>query len=131
MEAGSDTTSSTLLNFILALAKYPRVLERAHEELDQICGTERSPTVEDIHKLPYISACVNEVRNTALSRPYIWFFLFLFFFPITKVVFAGPAMEAYSSWWDPARSYPRRQLRGIRYPQGDNTFRKYVVDSSK
>lgn len=66
MEAGSDTTASTLLNFILALTKYPRVLKQAQEEIDKACGNGRSPTVEDLDNLPYLSACVSEVQYIAL-----------------------------------------------------------------
>jgi cytochrome P450 len=63
MEAGSDTTSSVLLNFVLALTKYPDVLKEAQKELDAVCATERSPTVQDFDKLPYMSACVAEVES--------------------------------------------------------------------
>ena len=62
MEAGSDTTASTLLSFILALTKYPEVMRKAQEELDQLCGTERSPAIEDFGKLPYLTACMTEVK---------------------------------------------------------------------
>ncbi|KAM5344615.1 hypothetical protein ACJ41O_013150 [Fusarium nematophilum] len=34
MEAGSDTTAGTLLSFVLAMAKYPRVQNEAQKELD-------------------------------------------------------------------------------------------------
>lgn len=61
MEAGSDTTASTLLNFILAISKYPDILKKAQAELDSICGTERSPSIEDCDKLPYMRACIAEV----------------------------------------------------------------------
>ncbi|KAH8801444.1 cytochrome P450 [Xylogone sp. PMI_703] len=61
MEGGSDTTSSTLLSFLLAMVKYPRVFKKAQEAVDKICGTNRSPTFEDLENLPYIKSCVNEV----------------------------------------------------------------------
>lgn len=38
MEGGSDTTSSALLSFILAMVKYPDVLKKAHEEAERVCG---------------------------------------------------------------------------------------------
>ena len=63
MEAGSDTTASTLLSFILALTTYPEVLRKAQKELDDLCGAERSPSIEDFGKLPYLTACMTEVRS--------------------------------------------------------------------
>lgn len=61
MEGGSDTTASTLLSFLLAMVKYPRVLSKAQEELDKICGSGRSPTFEDVEQMMYIKHCVTEV----------------------------------------------------------------------
>ena len=63
MEAGSDTTASTLMSFLLAVAKYPGVLKKCQAEVDALCGTERSPSTEDIAKLPYIRATMSEVRR--------------------------------------------------------------------
>ena len=67
MEAGSDTTSSTLLTFILAMTNYPHVLKKAQEELDTVCGTNRSPTTEDFGHLPYMTACISEVRTIVIT----------------------------------------------------------------
>lgn len=63
MEAGSDTTSSTLLSFLLAMLENPTALKRAQEAVDGVCGLERSPTLDDVDKLPYIEACMHEVRT--------------------------------------------------------------------
>ena len=68
MEAGSDTTSSTLLSFLLGLLQNPEAQKRAQEEVDRCCGTERSPGPEDLENLPYIEACMNEVSET--HHPY-------------------------------------------------------------
>jgi cytochrome P450 family 619 len=61
MEGGSDTTASTLLSFLLAMAKHPSILKKAQEEVDKICGDKRSPTFEDLDSLPYVKACATEV----------------------------------------------------------------------
>jgi cytochrome P450 len=61
MEAGSDTTASTLFSFVLAMIAYPLAFEKAQEEIDRVCGTSRSPTSDDIKDLPYLRACMNEV----------------------------------------------------------------------
>ena len=60
MEAGSDTTSSTLLSFLLAMIKYPETLKKAKTEVDQLCGATRSPTSDNITELPYLRACMDE-----------------------------------------------------------------------
>lgn len=63
MEAGSDTTASALLSFLLAMIKHPEVLKKCQSEVDAQCTTERSPSIEDIEHLPYVRACMNEVRK--------------------------------------------------------------------
>ena len=65
IEVGSDTTASTLLAFLMAMMKYPRVLRRAQEVVDKVCGTDRSPRFEDLEQLEYIRNCVDEVSIVA------------------------------------------------------------------
>ncbi|OCL13013.1 cytochrome P450 [Glonium stellatum] len=60
MEAGSDTTASTLLSFLLAMTKFPHALKKCQEEVDAICGVERSPDINDFEKLSYLRATMNE-----------------------------------------------------------------------
>ncbi|KAL2787809.1 cytochrome P450 [Aspergillus keveii] len=60
MEAGSDTTASTLLSFILALTMHPEVLKKAQSEVDSVCGSERSPTFADIENLKYLKCWMDE-----------------------------------------------------------------------
>ncbi len=57
--AGSDTSSSTLITFILACCAYPEVVPRAQEELDRVVGSYRSPGLDD--DLPYVRAFCKEV----------------------------------------------------------------------
>jgi cytochrome P450 len=61
MEGGSDTTSSTLLSFILAMTKYPYVLRKLQQCVDSVCGMQRTPNFEDLDRLPYVKSCVQEV----------------------------------------------------------------------
>jgi cytochrome P450 len=60
LEAGSDTTSSTLYGFILALLVWPEVQKKAQEEIDRVVGPNRLPTIEDYDQLPYIRSCIKE-----------------------------------------------------------------------
>ncbi|KAJ5640708.1 hypothetical protein N7528_000333 [Penicillium herquei] len=69
MEGGSDTTSSTLLAFVLAMASHPNVLRKAQEELDRVCGNTRSPGFYDLPKLEYMRACMNETLRWRPMAP--------------------------------------------------------------
>jgi cytochrome P450 len=60
MEAGADTTANQILTIILALAKNPRIQEKARKEIDAVCGTERAPLFSDFEKMPYVNAIIKE-----------------------------------------------------------------------
>ncbi|KAK3402352.1 cytochrome P450 [Sordaria brevicollis] len=59
--AGSDTSSSTLITFILACCAFPDAMLKAQAELDSVIGPDRSPHWDDGPSLPYINAFVKEV----------------------------------------------------------------------
>ncbi|EJT98951.1 cytochrome P450 [Dacryopinax primogenitus] len=59
--AGSDTSSSTLVTFVLACCAFPECLPKAWEELDRVVGNARSPDLGDAPSLPYVNAFVKEV----------------------------------------------------------------------
>lgn len=56
----SETTATAILTNILLLAKYPEAQEKAREELDLVCGTERMPHWSDFERLPYINCIIKE-----------------------------------------------------------------------
>ncbi|OAL33083.1 Fumitremorgin C synthase [Fonsecaea nubica] len=60
---GVDTTSSTMIGCILAMACFQDVQAKSHKEMDEVIGQERSPDWADIDqgKLPYLAAIVKEV----------------------------------------------------------------------
>ncbi|KAI0154793.1 cytochrome P450 [Xylariaceae sp. FL1272] len=60
LEAGSDTTSSTLYGFVCAMLLFPEVQAKAQKELDEVIGSRRMPDLDDEFSLPYIRACVKE-----------------------------------------------------------------------
>ena len=60
IEAGAESTSSTINSCFKYLAANPRTQTCAHAELDQVVGASRSPTFADQANLPYISAIVKE-----------------------------------------------------------------------
>ncbi|GAB1315358.1 Cytochrome P450 monooxygenase [Madurella fahalii] len=59
--AGSDTSSSTLVTFVLACCAFPDAMRKAQAELDRFIGPNRSPHWDDSPNLPYINAFVKEV----------------------------------------------------------------------
>lgn len=66
-------SSSVLVSFIMAMALYPEVQERAQAELDSVLGSNRLPTFADRDSLPYIRAlCLELLRlycPTPIGRP--------------------------------------------------------------
>ena len=60
IEAGSETTSAALNTAILYLSANPDVRRKAHEEIDKVVGSSRSPSFDDEVDLPYIRAIVKE-----------------------------------------------------------------------
>lgn len=70
-DAATDTTTATALTFILALALYPELLRKAQDEVDRVCDEQSKdmPTHLDIGRLPYVKACILEVRLHCLRSP--------------------------------------------------------------
>ncbi|KAL2402864.1 Cytochrome P450 monooxygenase [Exophiala dermatitidis] len=58
---GVDTTSGTMISFILAMCVFPEAQRKAQEELDRVVGRERVPEWTDEPNLPYVKAAVSEV----------------------------------------------------------------------
>lgn len=59
-DAGVETTHTTLQIFTLACLAYPGWISTAQRELDDIVGPDRLPDFDDLDKLPYIQAVVEE-----------------------------------------------------------------------
>ncbi|KIK35267.1 hypothetical protein CY34DRAFT_812300 [Suillus luteus UH-Slu-Lm8-n1] len=66
---GVDTTSSSLMSFILAMLLYPDVQKHAQAEIDAVVGQDRYPAFEDRDKLPYIGALIQELLRWAPVAP--------------------------------------------------------------
>ncbi|EGN97597.1 hypothetical protein SERLA73DRAFT_75262 [Serpula lacrymans var. lacrymans S7.3] len=57
---GSETTTSTFVNFVLAMVLYPDVQERAQAEIDSVMDGNRLPNFDDRDSLPYVEAILRE-----------------------------------------------------------------------
>jgi len=61
--AGLDTTSCTLLIFVLAMLLFPDAQMNAQLEIDRVVGADRFPSFEDRPSLPYVEAVLREVMR--------------------------------------------------------------------
>ncbi|CAE6509163.1 unnamed protein product [Rhizoctonia solani] len=62
-------SSLTMLWFVLAMAVYPEVQEKAQREIDAIVGTNRLPTLGDRENLPYIERLLTEIVRWHPTAP--------------------------------------------------------------
>ncbi|KAF7316003.1 Cytochrome P450 [Mycena indigotica] len=57
---GSDTTASVVQGFVLILSAYPAVQKYAHQEMDAVVGIDEPPKFDDLQRLPYMRAILDE-----------------------------------------------------------------------
>jgi cytochrome P450 len=67
--AGHETTARTMTFAWYALAENPQVAEKLHAELDAVLG-DRTPTIEDLHHLPYTLQVIKEVLRLYPPAPF-------------------------------------------------------------
>ncbi|KAG6873150.1 hypothetical protein C0995_002303 [Termitomyces sp. Mi166 len=67
--AGSETISTIVLTFILAMALYPDKQKLAQDEIDLVIGTERLPTITDRESCPYVGALIKETLRWRPTLP--------------------------------------------------------------
>jgi cytochrome P450 len=67
--AGHETTARTMTFAWYALACNPQVAEKLHAELDSVLG-ERTPSMEDLHGLPYTLKVIKEVLRLYPPAPF-------------------------------------------------------------
>ncbi|KPM40116.1 hypothetical protein AK830_g6438 [Neonectria ditissima] len=118
IEAGSETTATTLNNWILAMTLYPEEMKKAQEEIDRVVGSSRLPEWEDEKDLPFVRGMIKE---TLRWRPVNKFGMYHassedswygeYFIPKDSVVVLN--------WWaihrDPSRYAEPDEFRPSRY----------------
>ncbi|XP_056304775.1 cytochrome P450 2B19-like [Danio aesculapii] len=67
--AGSDSTATSIRWGLLFLIQNPDVQERCHEEIVQVLGYDRLPSMEDRNRLPYTHATVHEIQRCGNITP--------------------------------------------------------------
>ncbi|KAK9880868.1 hypothetical protein WA026_013195 [Henosepilachna vigintioctopunctata] len=68
--AGSETTNKSLGFMFLYLLKHPEVQKKAQEEIDQVVGKERLPSLGDRINMPYLESCVIETLRVFSGRAF-------------------------------------------------------------
>lgn len=75
LEGGADTTSSTLLSFMMAMACNLDVQKTAQDQIDAAVGDDRSPQWSDYDSIPYVAQIQKETIRwrpvTVLGTPHI------------------------------------------------------------
>lgn len=67
--AGMDTIAITVEWAMAELLRHPRVIQKAHYELDKIIGHERNMMEEDLKNLPYLQAIIKEALRMHPPTP--------------------------------------------------------------
>ncbi|XP_073498329.1 cholesterol 24-hydroxylase-like [Phyllobates terribilis] len=67
--AGQETTANQLAFAVMELARYPDVLERVQGEIDDVFGSRRDVTYEDLNKLQYLSQILKETLRLYPTAP--------------------------------------------------------------
>lgn len=60
-EAGAGTTAAAMMSFILAMVLHPREYAKLQKEVDDVVGSARLPSFEDMPQLPRVRAVAKEV----------------------------------------------------------------------
>nr|XP_056711579.1 cytochrome P450 2C20-like [Euleptes europaea] len=61
--AGTGTTSKALLYALFVMAKLPHIQARVQEEIDEVVGANRAPSMEDRVRMPFTNAVVHELQR--------------------------------------------------------------------
>lgn len=69
--AGEDTTSSALAWLAWLLARHPKALRRAQEEVRRVAPDAAAFTIEQMDQLEYIDACAHEAMRLKPPAPFI------------------------------------------------------------
>ena len=69
--AGLDTTATALRWALAYLVTYPEVQAKTQQELDDVIGRERLPSLQDKSSLPYMRATITETLRLATILPFL------------------------------------------------------------
>ncbi|CAH1780863.1 unnamed protein product [Owenia fusiformis] len=67
--AGLTTTKATISGLFLLLMRHPDIQAKLQEEVDQVVGKDRNPSVDDKESMPYLQATLIEVLRYLTHVP--------------------------------------------------------------
>ncbi|KAK7471845.1 hypothetical protein BaRGS_00035504 [Batillaria attramentaria] len=67
--AGSETTATTLRWAVVYFLYHPGVQEKCHQEIMEVIGVDRSPTMQDRPEMTYLEATTTEILRIANIAP--------------------------------------------------------------
>uniref|UniRef100_A0A0B7AYY9 Cytochrome P450 n=1 Tax=Arion vulgaris TaxID=1028688 RepID=A0A0B7AYY9_9EUPU len=68
--AGSETTSTTMMWFMIFMIHYPDIQKKVYKEIEEVVGTEREPSINDKTHLNYLGATIMETQRLASIVPF-------------------------------------------------------------
>ncbi|KAM5148450.1 cytochrome P450 2D15-like [Mantella aurantiaca] len=117
--AGTGTTSTTLRWALLYMLLYPDIQQKVHEEIDQVIGRERKPTMADLLELPYTNAVIHETQRCSdiipLALPHMTYRdmeIRGYFIPKGTTIFTNisSVLKDEQVWEKPYQFYPKHFL---------------------
>uniref|UniRef100_A0A1I7TNA3 Cytochrome P450 n=1 Tax=Caenorhabditis tropicalis TaxID=1561998 RepID=A0A1I7TNA3_9PELO len=69
--AGMETTSNAIRWHIAYMMKYPEIQEKVREEIFNVVGTSRLPSMSDKPSMPYTQAVIHEVQRHSNMVPFL------------------------------------------------------------
>jgi len=115
MDAGGETTASSLQNMSLAIMTYTEQVKKVQAEIDSVVGPDRLPSIEDLDSLPYLKAFIAEVSRLPFS-------LYAYVLPFVP----GQPIPSLASHWIASSSDRRHSLQGLCDSQRRHVIHEYL-----
>ena len=68
--AGTDTSTTTIKWLILYMIRYPDVQTKCQQEIDDVIGSNHTPTASDKSNMPYVEATIHEAQRLGNIAPF-------------------------------------------------------------